>query len=82
MGRKRERECNVGQRRTEGRVSTLQTVLAVPSLSAKWMIRNSETVVKKREGCEVLQWLRVELEGVWALVAGRRDHVSAGRRPL
>lgn len=85
MGRKRGRERKVGPRRTEGRGSmaaTLQTVLAAPSLSAKWMIRNSETVAKKREGCEVLQGLRAELEGVWASVAGRRDRVSAGRRPL
>lgn len=85
MGRKRGRERKVGPRRTEGRgskLATLQTVLEAPSHSAKWMIRSSETVAKKREGCEVLQGLRVELEGVWVSVAGRRDRVSAGRRPL
>lgn len=78
MGRKRGREGDLGRGGTQA--ATLQTALAAPSLSAKWRIHNWESVVRKRSR-QAPQWLRAEWEGAWASGTGRRERVSAGRRP-
>lgn len=58
----------------------VQTVLAEPSLAARWRIHNLKIGVKKRDGSEALRWRRAESAGV--SVKARRGRVSAARRAL